>query len=279
MKPPLRLKLLLVFSSMVLMLYKCQAGATNLHSLILILGKDRSHQTRPSQLNGSHPTRPSQLNGSHQTRRSKLTVLPLHPLLLLANPCCSFESSAKTRLRPLPPTMSELLMGSGFDHLLEQLSEIQITDTHVGSDSHCAVCKEAFEPKGISDYHTCQRHGCLHPESKKTEIVAHDELAHEVRFEYEEFRTHITALFLVAHSRNLALVRKLLSYGANVNKNLFRGYATVAPVRERHLEMGWHNSDLVVELEYTNWCSSSRKRERAESEKKKAKVFAKQKRR
>ncbi|KAM1151535.1 hypothetical protein PS2_034053 [Malus domestica] len=279
MKPPLRLKLLLVFSSMVLMLYKCQAGATNLHSLILIPGKDGSHQTRPSQLNGSHPTRPSQLNGSHQTRRSKLTVLPLHPLLLLANRCCSFESSAKTRLRPLPPTMSELLMGSGFDHLLEQLSEIQITDTHVGSDSHCAVCKEAFEPKGISNYHTCQRHGCLHPESKKTEIVAQGELAHEVRFEYEEFITHITALFLVAHSRNLALVRKLLSYGANDNKNLFRGYATAAPVREGHLEMGWHNSDLVVELEYTNWCSSSRKRERAESEKKKAKVFAKQKRR
>ncbi|TQD80473.1 hypothetical protein C1H46_033986 [Malus baccata] len=45
-----------------------QAGATNLHSLILIPGKDVSHQTRPSQL-----------NGSHQTRRSKLIVLPLHP--------------------------------------------------------------------------------------------------------------------------------------------------------------------------------------------------------
>lgn len=91
---------------------------------------------------------------------------------------------------------------------------------------------------------------CL--KSKKTEIVAQGELAHEVRFEYEEFITHITALFLVAHSRNLALVRKLLSYGANDNKNLFRGYATAAPVREGHLEMGWHNSDLVVELEYTN---------------------------
>ncbi|KAM1017489.1 hypothetical protein ACFX13_047798 [Malus domestica] len=38
MKPPLGLKLLLVFSSMVLMLYKCQAGATNLHPLILIPG-------------------------------------------------------------------------------------------------------------------------------------------------------------------------------------------------------------------------------------------------
>ncbi|CAN6587235.1 unnamed protein product [Malus baccata var. baccata] len=38
MKPPRGLKLLLVFSSMVLMLYKCQAGTTNLHPLILIPG-------------------------------------------------------------------------------------------------------------------------------------------------------------------------------------------------------------------------------------------------
>ncbi|TQD91320.1 hypothetical protein C1H46_023071 [Malus baccata] len=25
---------------------------------------------------------------------------------------------------------------------------------------------------------------------------------------------------------------------------------------------GWHNSDLMVELEYTNWCSGSRKKEK-----------------
>ncbi|KAM1040095.1 hypothetical protein ACFX2I_029342 [Malus domestica] len=80
-----------------------------------------------------------------------------------------YNDAAGSGLRPLPPTMSELLMGSGFDRLLEQLSQIeinglgrpenppasksavesmpviQIADTHVGSDSHCAVCKEAFE--------------------------------------------------------------------------------------------------------------------------------------
>lgn len=49
---------------------------------------------------------------------------------------------------------------------------------------------------------------CL--QSKKTEIVAQGELAHEVLVEYEEFKTQITALFLAAHSGNLALVRKLL---------------------------------------------------------------------
>nr|KYP44759.1 RING finger protein 126 family [Cajanus cajan] len=65
--------------------------------------------------------------------------------------------------------MSEFLLGSGFDRLLEQLSQIEINgigryehppasksaidslptleinDGHLSSESHCAVCKEAFE--------------------------------------------------------------------------------------------------------------------------------------
>jgi E3 ubiquitin-protein ligase RNF115/126 len=68
--------------------------------------------------------------------------------------------------------MSEFIMGSGFDRLLEQLSQIEISgfgslgrpenpaaskaaiesmptidivESHVKLDSHCAVCKEAFE--------------------------------------------------------------------------------------------------------------------------------------
>ncbi|KAM2472556.1 hypothetical protein PS1_005482 [Malus domestica] len=80
-----------------------------------------------------------------------------------------YNDVAGSGLRPFLPTMSDLLMGSGFDHFFEQLSQIeinglgrpenlpsskstvksmpviQIADTHVGSDSHCAVCKEAFE--------------------------------------------------------------------------------------------------------------------------------------
>ncbi|XP_004310202.1 PREDICTED: ankyrin-1-like [Fragaria vesca subsp. vesca] len=76
---------------------------------------------------------------------------------------------------------------------------------------------------------------CL--KSKKTEIVLKGESAHEVGVEYEEFKTQVTALFLGAHSGNLAVVRKLLSYGANVNLKLFRGYATTAAVREGHTEI------------------------------------------
>jgi hypothetical protein len=45
---------------------------------------------------------------------------------------------------------------------------------------------------------------------RKTEIVLHEESAHEVRVEYEEFKTDVTALFLASHSGNLKLVRMLL---------------------------------------------------------------------
>lgn len=80
-----------------------------------------------------------------------------------------YDDGAGSGLRPVPATMSEFLMGTGFDRLLEQLAQleingfgrsenppaskaavesmptIEILESHVDSDSHCAVCKEAFE--------------------------------------------------------------------------------------------------------------------------------------
>lgn len=80
-----------------------------------------------------------------------------------------YDDGAGTGLRPLPATMSEFLLGTGFDRLLEQLSQIEVNglarvdhppaskaaiesmpiveidSTHIGTESHCAVCKEAFE--------------------------------------------------------------------------------------------------------------------------------------
>ncbi|KAF9673681.1 hypothetical protein SADUNF_Sadunf10G0049500 [Salix dunnii] len=79
--------------------------------------------------------------------------------------------------------------------------------------------------------------GTVSLKSKKTEVLLHDESAHEVHVEYEEFKTDVTALFLAAHAGNLTLVRKLLSLGANVNQKLFRGYATTAAIREGHLDI------------------------------------------
>lgn len=49
---------------------------------------------------------------------------------------------------------------------------------------------------------------CL--KSRKTELVLRDESASEVRVEYEEFKTDVTALFLAVHTGNVGLVKKLL---------------------------------------------------------------------
>ncbi|CAN1794680.1 Ankyrin repeat domain-containing protein 50 [Linum perenne] len=52
--------------------------------------------------------------------------------------------------------------------------------------------------------------GTVSLRSRKTEVVLNGESAHEVRFDYEEFRTDVTALFLAAHAGNSSLVKKLL---------------------------------------------------------------------
>ncbi|KAG1371722.1 E3 ubiquitin-protein ligase RDUF1 [Cocos nucifera] len=91
-------------------------------------------------------------------------------------PASSFEfyydDGAGSGLRPLPESMSDFLMSSGFERLLDQLSQIdihgigggracehppaskaavesmptvQIATSHIKMDTHCAVCKEPFE--------------------------------------------------------------------------------------------------------------------------------------
>ncbi|XP_071716010.1 E3 ubiquitin-protein ligase RDUF2-like [Rutidosis leptorrhynchoides] len=80
-----------------------------------------------------------------------------------------YDDGAGSGLQPLPAMMSEFLMGSGFDRLLEQLSQIDITglnrseqppaskfaveslptfevsNLHVSKESHCAICIESFD--------------------------------------------------------------------------------------------------------------------------------------
>ena len=80
-----------------------------------------------------------------------------------------YDDGAGSGLRPLPPSMSEFLLGSGFDRLLEQLSQIEINGigryehppaskaaidslptieidhNHLLTEPHCAICMEAFE--------------------------------------------------------------------------------------------------------------------------------------
>ncbi|EES17560.1 probable E3 ubiquitin-protein ligase RHC2A [Sorghum bicolor] len=83
-----------------------------------------------------------------------------------------YDDGAGSGLRPLPDSMSDFLMGSGFERLLDQLAQIEagglaaarardappaskaavesmpvvsVGASHVAADAHCAVCKEAFE--------------------------------------------------------------------------------------------------------------------------------------
>ncbi|KAK4373583.1 hypothetical protein RND71_008967 [Anisodus tanguticus] len=80
-----------------------------------------------------------------------------------------YDDGAGSGLRPLPTSMSEFLLGSGFDRLLDQLAQIEangigrmenppaskaaieslptieIINDHIATESCCAVCKEAFE--------------------------------------------------------------------------------------------------------------------------------------
>ncbi|KAE8664677.1 putative protein binding protein [Hibiscus syriacus] len=80
-----------------------------------------------------------------------------------------YDDGSGSGLRLIPASMSETLMGMGFDRLLKQLSQIEIIGlgqpenppasksaiesmstveiekTHVYSETHCAVCKEPFE--------------------------------------------------------------------------------------------------------------------------------------
>ncbi|WCJ19649.1 RING/U-box superfamily protein [Euphorbia peplus] len=82
-----------------------------------------------------------------------------------------YDDGNGSGLRPLPLGMTEFLLGSGFERLLDQISQIEIngvnngryehppasksaiesmptviiSDEHTSMESHCAVCKEPFE--------------------------------------------------------------------------------------------------------------------------------------
>ncbi|KAJ9553500.1 hypothetical protein OSB04_017545 [Centaurea solstitialis] len=81
-----------------------------------------------------------------------------------------YDDGNGSGLRPLPVSMSEFLLGSGFDRLLDQLTQIEanglvrmnqnppaskaaiealptieIGEIHISKESHCAVCKDPFE--------------------------------------------------------------------------------------------------------------------------------------
>ncbi|KAL2549595.1 zinc finger (C3HC4-type RING finger) family protein [Forsythia ovata] len=117
-----------------------------------------------------------------RSRRNGGDRSPFNPVIVLRGPNegdggaaaggfeLYYDDGAGSGLRPLPASMSEFLLGSGFDRLLDQLAQIEangigridinppaskaaiesmptveIIDEHIATESHCAVCKEAFE--------------------------------------------------------------------------------------------------------------------------------------
>ncbi|KAH0860885.1 hypothetical protein HID58_089146 [Brassica napus] len=79
--------------------------------------------------------------------------------------------------------------------------------------------------------------GAVSLKTRRSEVVLRDETASEIRVEYEEFKTDVTALFLAVSFGNVAFVKMLLNIGADVNQKLVRGFATTVAVREGHFEV------------------------------------------
>ncbi|XP_016440809.2 E3 ubiquitin-protein ligase RDUF1-like [Nicotiana tabacum] len=144
-----------------------------------------SPETR-RRLNGRPESERSVNMGSRRSRRNRGgDRSPFNPVIVLRSPSETpagddeaageersyelyYDDGEGSGLRPLPPTMSEFLMGSGFDRLLDQLAQIEvngfgrpenppasksaiesmpileIASHHVNTEEHCAVCKEAF---------------------------------------------------------------------------------------------------------------------------------------
>ncbi|KAL5991833.1 hypothetical protein ACLOJK_012744 [Asimina triloba] len=135
---------------------------------------------------GTHPSpdQPAGI-GFRRNRRSGGDRSSFNPVIVLRGPADGggaedggaergnfefyYDDGTGSGLRPLPASISDFLMGSGFDRLLDQLAQIEINgvgrcenppaskaaiesmptieivDSHIAMESHCAVCKEAFE--------------------------------------------------------------------------------------------------------------------------------------
>ncbi|KAL6269772.1 hypothetical protein ACE6H2_026683 [Prunus campanulata] len=120
-------------------------------------------------------SRPPNLRWSQRNSRDRSLF---NPIIVLRGPPNTesnprsfkiyYDDGPGLGLRPLPSSMLNFLMGSGFDQVLHQLTQlensvarlnhppaskaaiesmpvIKIIDDHISTESHCVVCKEAFK--------------------------------------------------------------------------------------------------------------------------------------
>lgn len=152
--------------------------------------------------NGQHSPAPSPSPPLlRRARRNAGERSPFNPVIVLRGPTSTpeepgsgteesatgggfelyYDDGAGSGLRPLPASMSEFLLGSGFDRLLDQLAQIEgnglgridnnppaskaaieamptieIQENHVSIESYCAVCKEPFDLGSEAKEMPCQ---------------------------------------------------------------------------------------------------------------------------
>ncbi|KAJ3679843.1 hypothetical protein LUZ60_016121 [Juncus effusus] len=93
----------------------------------------------------------------------------------------------------------------------------------------------------VSSYLTSQSEeylnglGAVDLRVRSAELVLKEEGPVQVRAEWTELRTEVTALFAAAHSGHVDVVRVLLESGADVNRKLFRGFPTTAAAHSGHV--------------------------------------------
>ncbi|KAL2927116.1 E3 ubiquitin-protein ligase RDUF2 [Bienertia sinuspersici] len=163
-----------------------------------------------SNLNTNTPSSRDSLSSSPRLRRSRRNGgdrSPFNPVIVLRAPSESdaaapaaaggggsyelyYDDGGGSGLRPLPASVSEFLLGSGFDRLLDQLAQIEINgigraeqppaskaaiesmptieivDEHIEGEFYCAVCKDAFELGSEAREMPCKHiyhHDCILP--------------------------------------------------------------------------------------------------------------------